>query len=290
MRYSWEGLQCFRAAVAERSLTAGAAKMGLSTATLTRRVERLEHELGLQLLKRDARGAKPTKDGAQILNAVSLGGDHLDEVARLAQSLRLDEAQDAIRISSTEPVIADVLAPALGALVRRDSNARVTLESSLLQVSLNKGDADIAVRMVRPNADSLITKKLPAIKMQLFVSPDLTSGKRTNLMDLDVPLLWYDDAFGDIAENTWLADSGLKERVSFRASSVRALLHATKAGVGAAPLPTFLAKQAGLAAIPGPVLPNRVPWLVFHRDSRNIARHKTVRKWIVDSCRKAFTV
>ena len=288
MRYSWEGLQCFRAVVAEGSLSAAATRIGLSPATLTRRIERLEHELGLQLLKRDARGTKPTADGAQILNAVNLGGDHLDEVARLAQFLRGDEAQDAVRISSTEPVIADVLAPALGALLRQAPNAKVTLESSLFQVSLNKGDADIAIRMVRPQAESLIAKKLSPIRMQFFVSPALQTRPPDNLINSDVPLLWYDDAFGDIAENTWLAESGLVERVSFRASSVRALLQATKAGIGAAPLPTFLAKREGLIAIPTPNLPDRVPWMVFHRDSRNVARHRTIRKWIVESCCTSF--
>ena len=288
MHYSWEGLQCFRCVFAEGSLSAAASKMGLSSATLTRRIERLEHELGLQLLKRDARGAKPTTDGTQILKAVNLGGDHLDEVARLARLLRRYEVQDAVRISSTEPVIADVLAPALGALLRQAPSVKVTMESSLLQVSLNKGDADIAIRMVRPQAESLITKKLPAIRMQFFVSPELLAGPPDNVMSFDGPLLWYDDAFGSIAENAWLAESGLTERVSFRASSVRALLQATKAGIGAAPLPTFLAKREGLTPIPIPSLPDRVPWMVFHRDNLKVARHKTVRKWIVESCKASF--
>jgi DNA-binding transcriptional LysR family regulator len=104
----------------------------------------------------------------------------------------------------------------------------------------------------------------------------------------DEHLLWLDRQYGAIAENLWLKAQGLDATIRFCSSSVRSLLNAAVAGVGIAPLPAFAARQAGLIEIPLRILPDRQPWLVFHRDTKTNARLQLVREWIVTCFKEAL--
>lgn len=286
---NWETLRCFLAVAERRSLSRAASDLGLSVATLGRRIDALEAALGVRVLRRGPKGADLTPHGARIIEHVRSGAAHLDQLERLARSMAETPESPPVRISSTEPMIADVLAPAIPALRRAHPGLRVELETSLELSNLNRGDADLAIRMVRPKEPSLVARKLPSIRMGLFATEDFLAARPAEALDIrDLDLLWYDSAYGDIAENVWLKRQGLDARVVMRAGSVRALMNAALAGAGAAPLPAFLATRAGLAEVEGVQLPARSPWLVFHRDGRSDRRLKAVRDWIDAACKDAL--
>ncbi|MEM9692849.1 MAG: substrate-binding domain-containing protein [Myxococcota bacterium] len=194
-----------------------------------------------------------------------------------------------MRVSSTEPMIADVLAPAAAKLLASCPAIRLELETSRELSNLNRGDADIAVRMVRPEGDTLATRRLARIEMGLFASRQYLRQRRLETIDLEAErLVWYDAAYGDISENIWLRRSGLEAQVVARSGSTRALTNAAVEGLGIAPLPVFLARRASLVQLPAFDLPSRTPWLVFHRDTRRDPRLKAVRNWVVETCEAAF--
>ncbi|MBI1394313.1 MAG: LysR family transcriptional regulator [Alphaproteobacteria bacterium] len=287
---SWDGLKSFLSIAEHGSLTHAADDIGLSVATLGRRIDALEAALGLTLMRRGPKGATLTDHGMHIRDLVKSGAEHFDQLERIAKALSSDVASPPVRISSTEPMIADVLAPAIPLLLSSRPGLQIELETSLELSNLNRGDADIAIRMVKPKGDTLIARKLPPIRMGLFAEASYLAG-RPSIADLSTEhLVWYDSAYGDIAENLWLKRQKLESRIAARSGSVRALLRMAQAGVGIAPLPVFLAQAAGLQELPKYPLPDRMPWLVFHRASRTDERLKAVRDWIETACKQALAV
>ena len=285
---NWNDLKVFVTVAHEGSLTAAATAIGVSVATLGRRIDALESGLGINVIRRSPQGITVTSAGQSVLELIEPGAERFAQLDRLVRAIVASEARPPIRVSTTEPMVTDVLAPQIPRLLSDNPDIRLELESSLERSNLNRGDADLAIRMVRPDEDSLVTRRLPAIKMGLFASPAYVDNRGPNL-DAEVShLLWYDRAYGDIAENVWLKSQSLQDRVIFRTGSVRALLEAAKVNVGIAPLPAFLAIRHGLVPITSHALPDRTPWLVFHRDSRNDKTLKTVRAWVNEACRTAF--
>ncbi|MFN8920571.1 MAG: LysR family transcriptional regulator [Hyphomonadaceae bacterium] len=278
----WDAIRCFVAVARRSSLSEAADELGMSIPTISRRIDGLETQLALKLLQRGPRGARLTEAGHAILQVAEPGARQLSQIARRARALQEGPNLPAVRISATESVIADVLAPRLDRLRAQDPSISIDLEVSNDIANLNAGRTDVAIRMVRPAEETLIARRLPVIRLGLFASPDYLKGRDLDRLVLsDEHLVWLDRQYGEIAENIWLKAQGLEASIRLSSSSVRALLNAAVEGVGIAPLPAFAARKAGLIEVPHRAMPERQPWLVFHRDTKTNPRLQLVRDWIV---------
>ncbi|UYV15193.1 LysR family transcriptional regulator [Porphyrobacter sp. ULC335] len=256
---------------------------GVAISTVSRRIEALETALGLQLVDRRSDGVRLTPEGLAIAEASAPLAEQLLRVARVAESLRQGANSVPIRISATEFVISDVLAPALGRLWAMGADFPVHLQSQADVVSLAGRDADLAVRMVRPEGASLYARRLAEIRLGLFASVDYLSGRAPEAVDLaDERLLIYDDSFGRLPELEWVTQRGLSDAVAMRTGSTRALLAAVVGGAGIAILPLpFAARIECLVELPNATpLPTRAPWMIVHRDMRSLPAIKMVQKWV----------
>ena len=287
----WDDLRCFVAVAKTGTLSAGAKQLGLSVATTGRRINALEVALGVRLIDRSPDGAAVTAEGRKILAVASVGAARLEQIARVAAALRHEGWSEPVRISATEPVVSEILAPALPMLWSVDPRIHVQLRSSAAVASLSRREADIAIRLFDPTGDSLYVRKLPRLPISLYASRGYLKGRPPASLDLSAErLLSFDDAYGVIPETAWIEALGLSNRVVLRTGSTRALLNATLAGAGIAPLPElFAARQASLVRLPTVrPIPARTPWMVVHRDLRAVRRIRTVKTWIVKSFRRAL--
>ncbi|MEM0930050.1 MAG: LysR family transcriptional regulator [Pseudomonadota bacterium] len=285
----WDHVRCFLTAARCGSLSAAAGALGMSIPTVARKIERLEADLGLPLLKRGAGGVVPTPAGEAVLEYAEPGSRYLSQIVRVARALRTGSQERPIRISSTEPMISDVLTPKLTELYAEHPGLRLEFDVDTAISDLTNGSVDIAVRLARPKSETLIARRLPSLGQQLFCSPSYLADRDPRDLDLQKEhLLWVDLKYGDIPENVWLKDRGLEHRTRIRSTSVRSLCRAAAQGAGIAPLPHFLAEPAGLVVLPHIELPRRSPWLVFHRDNRPNKTMQIVRNWIADACQSVY--
>lgn len=268
------------------SFSAAAKRRGIAVSTVARRLAGLERALGLALVDRRAGGARLTEHGTRIAEAAEPIAEQLDRVRRAAAALRSESRLPPIRLSATEFVISDVLAPRLDRLWAGGGAdpVRVELQVQADIVSLAARDADLAIRMRRPEGASLIIRKLPEIGLGLYAARSYLAGRDGAAIDLAAErLLTYDDSYGLTPELRWLRASGLAGAVAMRTASTRALLTAARAGAGIALLPEAIARQAGdLVALPAPPLPPRTAWLVVHRDLARDPAMRRVRDWAAD--------
>ncbi|MFM9827237.1 MAG: LysR family transcriptional regulator [Sphingomonas sp.] len=268
------------------TLSVAAKKRGVAISTVSRRIDALETVLGLKLVDRRTDGVRLTEHGHAIASAAAPVAEQLLRVQRVAEHIRDGAARVPIRVSATEFVISDLLAPALDRLWAAGADFQVHLQSQADIVSLAARDADLAVRMVRPTGASLYARRLSVLRLGFFATEQYLDGRTADSIDLRAErLLVYDDSYGRLPEIGWLGQSGLMDAVAMRTGSTRGLMTAAQSGAGVAILPCAIAARASdLIEIPlATALPTRQPWLIVHRDLRRIPAVRMVQKWIVDA-------
>lgn len=265
------------------TLSAAAKARGIAVSTVSRRMETLEAALRLQLLDRRADGVQLTHSGLAIAKAAEPIAEQLLRVQRAAEYLRAGGTRMPVRVSATEFVISDVLGPALGQLWAAGADFPVHLQSQADVVSLAGRDADLAIRMVRPEGASLYARRLAELRLGFYASPSYLAQRSPASLDLRRErLLIYDDSYGRLPELDWVARADLSDAVAMRTGSTRALLTAALGGAGIAMLPAAFAVQSqALVEVPVPnPLPTRQPWLIVHRDLRRLSSIRMVQNWI----------
>lgn len=265
------------------SLSAVAKHLDVAVSTVARRLEGLEAMLGIRLLDRRANGVRLTNEGSRIAVLSGPMVDQASRIARAAAALGESSAAGHVTISSIDLIITDVLAPAIDLLRAQSPGLAVTLRAQGEVVSLAAREADIALRMSRPEGASLIARRIHEIELGCFASVDYIAGRDPAAIDLkDERLLVFDDSYGRIAELDWVARAGLDGAVVLRTGSTRALLNATAAGGGIALLPVPFAEQVGLIRLPLPFpIQPRPVWLLTHRDVRRLPAIRAAHRWIM---------
>lgn len=246
----------------------------------------MEIALKLRLVDRQAKGTRLTRHGEEIAKAAEPMAEQLARVSRLADGLRTEGGTLPVRLSATEFVISDVLAPALPQFWASGADFPLHLQSQGDVVSLAARDADLAVRMSRPEGASLIIRKLPALHLSFFCSKDYLGGRDPAKLDLArEKLLVYDDSYGRLPELDWLLGLGLRAAVAMRTGSTRGLLTAARAGAGIALLPKAIARrESSLVDVDaGSTPPPRIPWLIVHRDLRSQPSIRLAHKWVLET-------
>lgn len=278
-----EDVRLLSTVVRHGSISAAARKEKASIATIARRIVALEAELGVLLMHRNRDGVRATSEGLALINASAKAEEAMQEMTRVAKSLKSHATNAPVVISATEPVISDVLAPQLGAFWRDHPGVGLELRSSTEVVSLSAGDAQIALRFAKPEGESLTVRRIATFRLGLFASSTYLGRRASTGIDLRAErLLGYDDSYGPIQEVAWFVEAGLSERLALRTSSTRALLSAARAGVGIAILPAYFALTDALIEIaaPRPIAPRPV-WMMSHKDATRTPRIQAVREWIV---------
>lgn len=271
-------------AIADSGSFSGAARLRrVSVSTLSRRITALESAAGFRLLDRGARGAGLTVKGSALVDAARPLADQVGKVTRSAARLRDGLVRAPVRVSATEFVIADVLAPALPRLWSAHSDVMVQLRSEANLVSLPGHQADVAVRMSRPEGASLIQRRIATLSFGFY------RARGTPLDPASARLIAYDDSFGEIPERRWLVEHGWMARAAATSGSTRAIANAVRAGAGIALLPDALAcADPALERLYLPAAPSRNIWLVYHRDLRGVPEIAATCTWIA-SCFQDFT-
>lgn len=165
-----DDLALFVAIVEAGSLNAAAEKEGLPTATVTRRLQKLEAALGYRLLHRSARRTQPTAEGTQYYEQCR----PLVQALRQA-TLRLDATLGAIegtvRVLAPVNFASEILAPAWASFCKQYPKVQLELELSNEVQDLVGSGADLAIR-IGAQADSMLTqRKLGEVRLVLAATP-----------------------------------------------------------------------------------------------------------------------
>jgi DNA-binding transcriptional LysR family regulator len=138
-----QSMRVFKYVVAENGFAAGARKLGLSPAQVTRMVQDLEHHLGVRLIERTTRRFALTTVGAMYLDRVRGVLSDLDAAEEAARS-HAHEMSGSVRVLSLPGLPTQLVAPAIAEFRRRHPNVSVELRSDML-ASRDIADHDLTL-------------------------------------------------------------------------------------------------------------------------------------------------
>ena len=170
----WELYRSFLAVLQEGSLSAAARALGLAQPTLGRHVEALEAALGLALFTRSQLGYAPTEAALALQPAAQALATAAAALRRVASAQGGDgrQVKGTVRISASEIMGVEVLPPILAALREQHPALVVELSLSNRLEDLLQREADIAVRMQRPQQDVLVARRIGSIALGLHARED----------------------------------------------------------------------------------------------------------------------
>ncbi|SEN79667.1 transcriptional regulator, LysR family [Duganella sp. CF517] len=171
---NWDLYRSFLAVMREGSLSAAARALGLTQPTVGRHIESLEQALGLSLFTRSQAGLIATDDANALRRHADAVASASTALLRAASSLGRGAGaiHGTVRVTASEVVGVEVLPPILARL--RDRHPGITTELSISNriEDLLKRDADIAVRMQRPQQNVLIAQRIGDIELGFHARRD----------------------------------------------------------------------------------------------------------------------
>jgi DNA-binding transcriptional LysR family regulator len=164
-------ISAFAAVVEAGSFARAAQRRGLSTSSLSRLVADLEGHLGTRLLNRTTRRLSLTESGQAFYErAVQLIAD-LDEAESVAARTAA-APRGTIRLTCSYAMGVQRLAPAIARFVAVYPQVRFDVSVSDRLVDLVEEGFDLAIRIGRVGAESLVARRLGDMRLVLAAAPD----------------------------------------------------------------------------------------------------------------------
>lgn len=271
-RLNLDDAPVFLAIARTGTLTSAAKQLGTGIATVSRKIERLERALGVPLFARHQSGYKLTDEGEALL-------PRAEALEEAAQKFRMNAALEAeaighVRLATAENLANEIIIPSLVGLLNAHPGLTVEILTDISTSNLHRRDADLAVRMVRPERGNLTVQRIGTLGYGLYGSKDYLdcrSDADPNPMSEDRYIGWSErQQMLPAAE--WLERQLKGDAPTIVTSSLMGQVAAAKAGLGLAVLPHFLAAESGLEPISLDIGLDQPIWLVVHSDL--VASHR----------------
>jgi DNA-binding transcriptional LysR family regulator len=242
-----DDLRSFVEVVDSGGFNRAAARLGLSKSIVSRRIARLEAELGTRLISRTTRGISPTEAGLEFKQRSERILAELDE-AREAVAQHAGEVVGRLRLSAPLAFGERHLIPVLADLVKRHPRLQLDVSFSDRLVDLVGERYDAAVRLGNLRDSSLVARRVASVRLHVVASPAYLArhGRPETPQDLlsHECLIYPGQSVPD-----WRFRAG-KRTISVRPTgrvytdNGEAMLQWAIAGLGIAVLPSFLASDA----------------------------------------------
>jgi DNA-binding transcriptional LysR family regulator len=237
--FDMEDLRTFVEVADAGGLTPAARRLGLSKSIVSRRLVRLEEELGVQLLSRTTRGAALTEAGATFREHAARVTAELD-AARDAMTPEGD-LRGRLRVAAPLTFGPTHVAPVLAELARRHPQLQVHAAYTDRFVDLIGEGFDAGIRVGYLTDSNLVVRRVAPMRGKFVASPDYI---RSHGAPATPDELVQHQALMQGTETWRVVANGktvpVRVQGRFKADNGAALLAAALAGLGVAALPDFL--------------------------------------------------
>lgn len=196
-----------------------------------------------------------------------------------------DTPKGLVRVNAPPALTQGFLLARLAQLPAQYPGLALDVATDLRSVSLERREADIAVRIGRPQDSDLLARQLGTIGYGFYATPAMCQRLAGGTEPVFVG---FDESNSDLPEAVWLARQFPRARVSFRANNQVGQATAAKANAGIALLPHYIGRteSALQACLIQPVPPSREVWLLKRRKDRKDLAIRTVSEFITQAFAK----
>jgi DNA-binding transcriptional LysR family regulator len=276
----WENLRYFAALAASGTFLGAAKALGVEHATVSRRVALLEEQLKLRLIDRRGRRIALTPDGERIAEMAQQMEEQALAIRRSA--VPGDRLTGSVRISAP-PALAGVLLPGAIAALRREHPAiDIAVIGEKRYASLNRREADIAIRLSRPDQGDLTMTRIGSVTFHFYASPSYLA----DVPERDWSFITYGADMEASPQHIRLIEVAAGRPVGLRASTLELQRATAQAGGGVAVLPDFFVGPGDglVVALTEKEPVRRDIWLVVHSDIRSVP----IIRVVMDAIRQGF--
>lgn len=153
------------------SISAAARSLDISVAVASKRLQRLERDLGVRLLHRTTRQLRATPEGAALAGQ---GRMLVEDLEALTASLRQDgsELTGTLRLTTSASFGRLYISPLLAEFIALHPRIQISVHMNDEMVDLVSAGFDLAVRIGNLADSSLVARKLASNRRVLCAAPD----------------------------------------------------------------------------------------------------------------------
>lgn len=268
---NWDDLKLLIAVARHASLQEAGRTLGLATTTLSRRLAGLERAVGAQLIHRSHAGTRLTPAGQRLLDAITPLSLALQ--ASLRDSAGADAAMAGpLRLALVEGLLPRVM-EAIQSFRCQHPGVSFELDGGFRSVDMSRGEADLALRTLRPASEGLVLRRVGRIAYGVYRSstgPQPRGALAAQLARSEGVLLGGEQL--GLKESRWLRAQ--VRGIALQTPTLESLVDAVRRGIGVGVLPDALAAgDAGLRRLGDcEAVPHKTLWLVMNRRSAQLAR------------------
>lgn len=283
---TWDLYRSLLAVVREGSLSAAARHLGLTQPTLGRHIDALEATLGGALFTRHRNGLTPTDTALALV-------PHAESMEAAAAALVREASgkslapEGVVRITSSEVVGSEIVPRIMTPFRESYPGIKLELATTDRVNNLLIREADIAIRMSRPDQEALVARRIGQVPIGLFAHRDYLArhGRPATLDDLERhAMIGYDK---DETAYRAVKALGIKlrpELFALRTDNTTAQMAAAKAGLGIVGMQSLLAAEVTdlEQVLPEAFCFHLDMWLVMHEDLRSVRRVRLVYDYLAE--------
>ena len=291
----WDKIRIFLNVAEAGSFTRAGDDIGLSQSAVSRQISALERELKAPLFHRHARGLILTEQGDLLFRAARDMKLRLDNTrARLVETSERPSGD--LRVTTTVGLGTSWLASRVAEFLDLYPEVRVELILTNEELDLAMREADVAIRMRRPEQPDLIQRRLFTVHYHAFASHDYVKrfGEPKTLEDLDEHRLV---SFGGnepsyLLATHYLASIGRegqeRRTIAFTVNNIAALHRAIEAGTGIGILPDYAidGNESLTQVLRESDMPHMESYLVYAEEMRSVARVQAFRDFLVSKAQR----
>jgi DNA-binding transcriptional LysR family regulator len=275
----WSDLRVLLALARAGSVAGAARELQVDNSTISRRLAALEDAVGAKLLIRGGREFTLTGEGRTMLQAAE-AAEAATEAALLALRASKLDLKGSVCVSVAPAFVPVLVRHMIPALREVHPQLAVELRGAFLRADLAKGEADIAVRMARPEESNLVARRAFDTGWCVYAAKSYLAARGCpasfdQLAQHDLVL--YAENLHSAPPTRWLEPYKVAAHTASRMDSLETACDAAVAGGGIAVLPAFVGDAAPeLQRVFTECVSVNTGWVVYHESVRDNPRIRAV--------------
>ena len=228
----WDLVRFFRAVTTRPQLGPAADALGVSPATVSRKIAELERQLGRELFTRERGGYKLTEFGEEVAHQLESPATSLED-SLLRLRFTGDKRRALVRVNTIESLATFWMPPRLKEMQGPEGDIDLDIRTDFELIYPRYGDADVAVRMGTRGTEPLIGRPAGRFAFAIFKAPGTEQTIR------------YVGRMAGTPVGRW-ADANLPTgKPVLQCDSVAAAVNIMESQGGTTVLPAFIGREKG---------------------------------------------
>lgn len=273
---AWSDFLVVHAIARHGSVAKATTPLGMSHATLLRRLEQIETRMQTPLFERVRGQYTLTAAGHEIEQAARA----IEPIAMAAETRARGtdpRPSGEVRLNTSSIIATHLLPVVLAQFGTAFPEVRIELSTSRDHVNLRRRDADVALRIADTVPDWLVGRELGLLRFKIYARRSgRTAVPLRDVAELSRQRRWiaFERDAIDQKFDRWLASQVDDSCVVLRVDNFTHAAAMARAGLGIALLPTFIEDRlVDLQPLTAPIDALDTPlWLVTHAELRNASR------------------